>query len=907
MILESTNNIKNHLRLQKLGYMLLSFIVPFFIMLITLAGLKVTPFGDHTLIIADANGLYINTLSYAGRMIKGLEGITYSFEKGLGGNMMGHLNGILLTPFAFLFSLCDILHYPTAYTFISVMNFSLCGLTMYLLLADFYGTKLSNLIFSTTYALIGFNVANVFQAVFFCAAPVLPFMVIGLRRILQRRSPLIYILSIAYGLITNAYFGFVLCVASVLFLAAELYASGNKMEEKKGRVFLNYAVSSLCGGSLACVLWLPGFLSLRGGRLDQTTLSEFYFRENMPLLEVGSKLFTGANSTSELINGLPNIFVGLLPVALSILFFLNKKNDRKKKVAAGFLISIYLLSFYIVAFNMMMHGGTTTNWFNYRYSYVFSFILLMIAAQEWQHISNISSSDLKKCITIMLVATIIVFSRRYEFVMAGEVLLDYAILMLMFLAFTMFQKDPVKNPEKTFVLVILVLTSMHLMLNYGISTYNVMKEEGWMHPVSEYVEVVEKVDPIIETIKKTDTGFYRMEVNEQRSETCGNDPMLYGYNGVGHGGSNERDFVRIGLNKIGIPWFDMRNYYAEGVPAATDTLLGLKYLVAKEDITEEKGYQKMTDHEDWNLYYNPNSLPVAFISAQKIENTTIDFEDVFENLNQTWNAVSGMEEQVFLEEDDIIFSSHNYSEPIDLTAEDARAIVARNDTETTLSGITSAQQKKTGVLKEKPEDSAYIQYTWTAKKDGPVYSYNRSGLLDTSGSFTSVLNYEGYYYEGESVTGYIPVYSDTVTRSIMEDVSGRFRAAYAAEETLAKLSRIVRERPATAEKIRENHLIGEFTADENQKLMFTIPYDEGWILTVDGKKVELKEVLGVLMAADVESGTHQYEMKYTPAGLRTGMIISGLALAATVIWIVICARQRRKDQLLEKEVLNDTI
>ena len=71
-------------------YIFLSCFIPALIMIAALAGLHVTPFGDNSLFIADANGLYINYVSYVGRMVKGLEGFTYSFEKGLGGNMMPH-------------------------------------------------------------------------------------------------------------------------------------------------------------------------------------------------------------------------------------------------------------------------------------------------------------------------------------------------------------------------------------------------------------------------------------------------------------------------------------------------------------------------------------------------------------------------------------------------------------------------------------------------------------------------------------------------------------------------------------------------------------------------------------------------------------------------------------------------
>ncbi len=881
------------------GLVILSFIIPFVLMLIALIGLQVVPFGNETLMISDADGLYINTLSYAGRMLKGMEGITYSFEKGLGGNMMGHLDGILLTPFGFLFSFSSVTDYPIAYTFVSVLNFSLCGLTMYLLLADIHGHKVSNLVFSTSYALIGFNVANVFQAVFYCAAAPLPIMVLGLRKLFQGKSPLIYILSIAYGLLTNAYFGFVLCVASVLFFFTGLVM--HRQEIRPGKLFIRYAFASICGGLLSAVLWLPGFMSLSGGRLDQTGIADFSFWENMPFLQMGAKLFSGANSTSELVNGMPNIFVGILPVALVLLFFMNKGVDRRKKGAAGFLIGFYLISFWIVAFDMLMHGGTTPNWFHCRYSYVFSFILLLAAAEVWQRIEDAPLEDIRHCAGIMVIAAVLILFKKYEFLMGGAVLLDFALLALVFLAWRLRKKRPEFNSKKMFEIVTLVVVCINLFMNYRLCTKNIME---WGPKLSEYRETVEQVDPIVQGIKDSDDGFYRMEINRQRSQTTGNDPMLYGYNGVGHGGSNERNFVRQGLSKLGIPWYDMRNYYADGIPAATDALLGIKYVIAEEDLTEEKGYPNLTKADGWNIYVNANAQQIAMIAPGDIADIETGYEDVFDNLNRVW-ACLGATRDVLTEESNIAFATHNLSDPLAIDAESARAKV-ESEQASTSTGDDSASDSSTDAgdapngraLKEPPQDQSYIEYHWTATRDGSYYSYNRSGLADNYGSYDPVLRYEGYYHKGETVTGYLPVPTSYVSGNVLNDVAGRFRVACADEEALAAAGREVKARQVTLVKEKETHLVGDFTSDGEQNLLFTIPWDEGWTCYMDGEKVELQQALGVFMTADAPEGHHTFEMKYVPAGLSVGARISIGALALLIVYMLFI--RKRLDSVLTR-------
>lgn len=891
-------------------YYILSFLIPAGLIMTAMAGLKVTPFGNNTLLISDGNGLYVNYLGYVNRVLKGQENILFSLEKGLGGNMMGSWGWFLLNPFFVLFAFADISNYVQVYTYVSVLNFCLCGLTMYILLSDIYGHKTSNLLFSTSYALNGFLVANVFQMNFFTGVATLPLMVLGLKRILEDRSPVIYILSLSYSLLTNFYFGFMLCVASFLIFAVFFIADRETFTNKK-TIALKYVISSLLAGLLSSVVWLPAVLSLRGGRLDQSIAYAITMRENMPFLDMFSKLFTGANTTSELSNGLPNIFVGILPVVLTVLFFLNKKISTRQKVITAILLITYLLSFYVSVFNIAMHGGTVTNWFNYRDSFVFSFLLLMAAAKEWQYITEEPKENLKKAAIILVVVVLVVFSRQFEYVTGTAVLIDFAILAVMFAAYWMHRTDPVKNPKRIFESVILVLVCLNLFINYEFCTKNIME---WEKTESEYQDVVVPVSVLVDAVHNTDDSFYRMEIGEQRSGTLGNDPMLYGYYGVGHGGSDDRDFVRNALSKLGVHRYNMRNYYGKGITAATDTLLGLKYLISKEDLTEVKRYEKLAGIGEWALYRNADALPVSFVANRKINEVETELSDVFENLNNTWSAMTGIEEDLFVEENNISFLSYNTIDPVEMSSADAKLITAsrdaslkkeeiensaktaaeNTDNSSSASKTKSADEPTEGTLKERPEQMNYIMFTWTASRDGAVYTYNRSGMTENDGSLLPSLNYEGYHHKGDTITGYLPVTGGFATKYLLEEVAGRFRAAYADADVLSKMSKTILSRPSEIEKIKDSHLRGSFTAEPGQELMFTIPYDEGWTLTIDGKKTEIKQVLGVFMAADVEPGEHTYEMRFVPTGLKTGILLLIVCILLLQLYLLLDKRRRNK-------------
>ena len=894
----------NNKHIKQIMLLASSFFIPAVIIMVALIGLHIAPFGDNTLVISDGDGLYINYLGYVSRVVKGQEDVLFSFEKGLGGNMMGSWGWFLLNPTFAIFALFDITQYPQAFTLVSLLNFCLCGLTMYILLKDCYGHRISNLMFSTAYALNGFLVANVFQLNFFVCVPMLPIMALGLRRIFSDGSPLIYILSLAYSLLMNFYFGFMLCAASLLIFAITFAANGSAIANRKSMA-IKYMLSSLLAGALSVFVWLPALLSLRGGRLDQNIAHAISFRENMPFLDMASKLFMGANTTAELQNGLPNIFVGLLPVALTILFFMSKRVERPKKTVAALLLGFYLLSFYVSVLNILMHGGTVTNWFNYRDSFVFSFLLLMIAAEEWQHIAEEPAQSLRRTAAILAIGTILVFSKQFPHVTGGEMLLDFVILAVMYLAFRMHRRSPEKNPRRVLEMVVLLLLCIELFLNYDFSTKKIL---DWNHPESEYQEIVTPVSALTDAVKNSDGDFYRMEISEQRSGNQGNDPMLYGYNGVGHGGSDDRDFVRTTLSMLGLRHYNMRSSYYEGVSAATDTLLGLKYIISRDDLVEEKAYDRLVDIGKWTLYRNPNALPIALLSNPEIDDVAPDLTDVFDNLNQVYSAMTGSKDSVFVEESAITFSAHNNIASTAMTREAAAQAVESRDMslasqspdETSESESEDGsrpdfeEDKVRGSLKEAPENTNYIQFTWTADRDGTVYVYNRSGVIDEWGAPLPAVDCMGYYHRGENVTGYLPMEGSLVTQYLLEEVAGRFRAAYADDDALAAMSETLRARPTRIEKLTDSHLRGEFTAEAGQKLMFTIPWDEGWTCLIDGEQVQIDKVLGIFMTVDALEGSHSYEMKFFPAGLKTGMVLSAFALLAAGIYIVVDALRRKR-------------
>ena len=172
---------------------------------------------------------------------------------------------------------------------------------------------------------------------------------------------------------------------------------------------------------------------------------------------------------------------------------------------------------------------------------------------------------------------------------------------------------------------------------------------------------------------------------------------------------------------------------------------------------------------------------------------------------------------------------------------------------------------------------SYIEVNFTASYDGPYYLY-AYGYVDAEyGSSIDPLEYIGNYKNGEKVTAKIAL-SGTITKSILEATVKNTYIACLDMELLEEYSSIVQGQGLSIEKDSsdDSKIWGSFSAEEDQKLFFTIPYDKGWTLYVDGVKTELSKTASLFMSADVSAGEHTYELKFFPEGLTTG-IIAGVA------------------------------
>ena len=197
-----------------------------------------------------------------------------------------------------------------------------------------------------------------------------------------------------------------------------------------------------------------------------------------------------------------------------------------------------------------------------------------------------------------------------------------------------------------------------------------------------------------------------------------------------------------------------------------------------------------------------------------------------------------------------------------------------------------------------------VEFVFTVKESGPLYlclpsEYQKSFTLKINGEhYVSNSNYTrivslGYREAGEELSlSFTPddgkLYFYKNTDYIFTLDMEAFEEAF---------SELLKTSLVTDARSKDDHIYGSLTTHENNKtIMTTIPYDAGWKVYVDGKRVETYSVYGdSLMAFNIEStGDHDIEFRYMPDIYVITGIISALSTAVFVVLVIFDIRKNKK-------------
>lgn len=229
-------------------------------------------------------------------------------------------------------------------------------------------------------------------------------------------------------------------------------------------------------------------------------------------------------------------------------------------------------------------------------------------------------------------------------------------------------------------------------------------------------------------------------------------------------------------------------------------------------------------------------------------------------------------------------------------------------------------------VQECPDDQDARTFTLTPSADGPVYLYTPTAFVNdlyyeggvvcevwADGSLVQTIGgrgscnqvYLGWGHAGQTMQVAIKPLAEQPYELRFEDgtvtnAQSAFWDVPAAElvqagtvdlQTLQEqLSRIDSEGFALS-AYENGRITATFTAAQDETLVISQPYEDGWTATVNGQPVELQAAYDGLMGIPVQTGDNVVELRYFTPGLVPGAVVGIASVTLFAVWRI-AARRR---------------
>ena len=853
----------------------------------------------NTIISFDMQSEYIAYLRYFKRMLlKDGQLDAYSFSKDFGGDFLSIYTFYLASPFNYLVVFVKDIDLPLFFLWTSIIKMSLGGSFMYLLVK--YKTNKDSLAFwgfGIAYGLVSYSFIYLSNYMWIDGVMVLPLVILGLEKLKYRQNPVIYIFALAYGFITGWYIGTFIAIFSVLFFIARFIAHKGNLKE---RLFylLRFSIFSFIGGMIACSNWLVAFSHFSGTKATNALPA---FKTLSFSMFFSGALENGYISHSNItINaGYMPLFISIAVIALAVMFFFNKGYDLKTRLSyLGILVFYYVVSLFNTT-NALMHGGREPTWFPARYAFVISFLICYLGALEINKREETPLWGILSPIGLMAVVIPIVLlipNEQYKTTQKTYQLSVISLVIYLSAILLMLLDYLLKNKKVNFKYQDVVLTTGIMFLTI-LSAYrggnNVVKTNTSEMLYQKYETYLQdlKYDDIFdgeeEEFHRTETLFNRPGNYNQ----INNNPLFYGFNGLSHFSSNSKKDVGNYMAKLGFLYNGFFTKYSGGSTVAINSLLGVKYVYDDKDVNKVNKntfinhypYQSENIRDNIVRYENVDALSLTFTSnktndyyigegERPLGHETTYWYDDFEYQNQIFKTLSGRDENIF--------------SPLEIISVEPGSSLTWTEDEYGIRRYTT-ESENTSIL---------VKFRYNGLINDHINFYVGEKSLSKT-RFYIDNNYVGensYWNRGIRGISIVDNAVHTLRMYISEPLNEKPIRIELYSEDIDVLEKHLNDisigHPAF--KVTKNYHSYGLKAEvnltkEDKDLIFTIPFEKGIHIYVDGKEVKAYKKLNIFTAIDlnkIETGKHEIEVIYEDRVYLGASIVSCLFIGGAIFY-----------------------
>ena len=632
-----------------------SALLPMAIMLVVWFFMGSYPFGNKSLMAVDFDQQYISFYGLLKNAILSgdLSSLSYSFTKSIGGDMIGVLGYYLMSPFNIIYVLLP-LNYIGLSVFLTIwLRYGAFGLSFaHLLIKRYKGAESKRWmvpLFATAYALSGMLVSYQMNVIFYDAMFMLPLVILYLEQLLDGKAAYPYAFVLGLTVFLQFYMGYMISLFVILY--AFYYLSPRLSIEGTWKAKLKHYLQplwdvflySILGVAVASILFVPVFFNLIESKGQAGGAMTFSMAFQINPLDILSKLTIGgydAQSGWAAGPNLPNIYIGALGFIGFILYFSSRKIVKERKWAAGAVTFIFFTSFVNEFVSKIWHMGQNPAGFFFRFSWLFSFFMLLLAYQALKEKFKISHRGKLLSVVVLVLSTIYLYTKDFTYLPKKQPealtlfinghFIEFVILVIATTAtgfYLYWERSTKSQKEKERVLVIAAgfVVVLVILLQKGylftrvvltlliylavlallrprmirlavilLSTLTVF-ELGYNAYLSQvtfsYANVDKFVDGTISVKRVTDKiqeiadePFYRIATTFAYSRTT---PSLIGYPGLSTFSSSLERSTMEHFAYMGDQGVNAATEYENGTPL-TDALYGIRYYMDIKDINQEE-------------------------------------------------------------------------------------------------------------------------------------------------------------------------------------------------------------------------------------------------------------------------------------------------------------------------------
>ena len=712
----------------------------------------------------------------------------------------------------------------------------------------------------------------------------LPLLCIGIDKILDRKSPVFFIIFSFLACVCNYYFFYMLSFFVFVYAAVRFFFVV-KIERKFlckeffktfFRAFGFYMIAVM----MAAFILLPsayGFLT--ASRTTEKIEVNFFYS-----LAYYANLFSSVSSPASVGGFFGSIgFAPVVFVALLFLFTLNDKISKQLKI----FISLGILFFICPFFGHFINGF---NYITNRWCFAFAFLVCVSFVYAFPIFCKSSFKELKIPLLIAVVQNLLVIfsciishARRQHYALCYI----YSLAVFLILYFLIKKRKDIRIFSLVSIFIGIVVIAFVRYSPYGLSYLDDFREFGIYEG-----NVAKNTD--IEILKLNDADFFRYD---EENKFTANNAVVFGTKSTSYNYSISDIHLMQFYEDIALAKTSLMSCSSLNRRSALQNLFAVKYFVlpaeadyAPEYMTFVKEFDTYGGKKKLYKLNNPSPFAVPYKNVLYADNN-------FENLNPIEKQELFLDTAVIYDEK----SEDNTDEPeLKLNSK----ILCKN---VSFVGNDDVKIEENKITTRKKNTTFEIDFSCDEDSDSKKELYllfkNFYYTTDSYEQFKPQIRFVSSSGKEESFSFGMTNANDSMGHNRMpcfglqECKSGKFfvtlenKGVYEFDE-ISVFALDVSERDENFNSIdseeisnlafSENKISLETSLNEKQFVRFSMPYSKGWKIFIDGKETKSYRCDIAFIGTFVDAGNHSVVLKYSTPFLAAGVVSSFIGLIALV-------------------------